>query len=212
MYVLFNFILLNVNKTIMKKVTLLLVAVFTFGYANAQEKADMAFGVKGGLNISTITNADVDGINSKSLVGFHVGFFGEFMISDKFTIQPEVLYSAQGVKLEFEGDNGELKLDYINIPIMAKYYIADAFSLELGPQIGFLVSAKAKSDGESEDIKDELKSTDVSLNFGVGYDITENFMIGARYSLGLTRLQDEIFPGEDDSKNSVFQISVGYKF
>jgi hypothetical protein len=95
---------------------------------------------------------------------------------------------------------------------MAKYYVADSFSLELGPQIGFLVSAKAKSGGESEDVKDELKSTDVSLNFGAGYDITPNFMIGVRYSLGLTRLQDEIFPGEDESKNSVFQISVGYKF
>lgn len=196
----------------MKKIILMVVMVFTFGFVNAQEKADMAFGVKGGLNISTITNADVDGVNTKSLVGFHVGFFGEFMISNKFAIQPEVLYSAQGTELEFEGISGDLKLDYITIPVMAKYYVADAFSLELGPQIGFLVSAKAKSGGESEDVKDELKSTDVSLNFGVGYDITPNFMIGVRYSLGLTRLQDEIFPGEDESKNSVFQISVGYKF
>lgn len=196
----------------MKKIILTVVMVFTLGFVNAQEKADMAFGVKGGLNISTITNADVDGVNSKSLVGFHVGFFGEFMISNKFAIQPEVLYSAQGTELEFEGISGDLKLDYITIPVMAKYYVADAFSLELGPQIGFLVSAKAKSDGESEDVKDELKSTDVSLNFGLGYDITQNFMIGARYSLGLTRLQDELIPGEDESKNSVFQISVGYKF
>lgn len=196
----------------MKKIILTGVMVFTFGFVNAQEKAAMAFGVKGGLNISTITNADVDGVNSKSLVGFHVGFFGEFMVSYTFAIQPEILYSVQGTELEFEGESGDLKLDYITIPVMAKYYVADAFSLELGPQIGFLVSAKTKSGGVSEDVKDELKSTDVSLNFGLGYDITENLMIGARYNLGLTRLQDELFPGEDESKNSVFQISVGYKF
>lgn len=196
----------------MKKIILMVVMVFTFGFVNAQGKEDMAFGIKGGLNISTITNADVDGVNSKSLVGFHVGFFGEFMLGDKFAIQPEVLYSTQGTKIEFEGIKGDLKLDYIAIPVMAKYYVADSFSLELGPQIGFLVSAKAKSGGESEDVKDELKSTDVSLNFGLGYDITENFMIGARYNLGLTRLQDELLPGEDESKNSVFQISIGYKF
>ena len=196
----------------MKKIILMVVMVFTFGFVNAQGKEDMAFGIKGGLNISTITNADVDGVNSKSLVGFHVGFFGEFMLSDKFAIQPEILYSTQGTKIEFEGIKGDLKLDYIAIPVMAKYYVADSFSLELGPQIGFLVSAKAKSGGESEDVKDELKSTDVSLNFGLGYDITENFMIGARYNLGLTRLQDELLPGEDESKNSVFQISIGYKF
>lgn len=196
----------------MKKIILMVVMVFTVGFVNAQGKEDMAFGIKGGLNISTITNADVDGVNTKSLVGFHVGFFGEFVLSDKFSIQPEVLYSTQGTKIEFEGIKGDLKLDYIAIPVMAKYYVADSFSLELGPQIGFLVSAKAKSGGESEDVKDELKSTDVSLNFGLGYDITENFMIGARYNLGLTRLQDELLPGEDESKNSVFQISIGYKF
>ena len=196
----------------MKKITLLLVAVFTIGFVNAQDKENMSFGVKGGLNVSTITNADQDGVNSKSLIGFHVGFFGEFMISDQFAIQPELLYSAQGVKLEADGEKGDLKLDYINIPVMAKYYVADAFSLEFGPQIGFLVSAKAKSGGVSEDIKDEVKSTDVSLGFGVGYYFAEKFMLGARYNLGLTRVQEDLFPGESESKNSVFQISVGYKF
>ncbi len=54
----------------------MVVIAFTFGFVNAQEKAEMVFGVKGGLNISTITNAVVDGVNSKSLVGFYVGFFG----------------------------------------------------------------------------------------------------------------------------------------
>ncbi|MFV8340692.1 outer membrane beta-barrel protein [Flavobacterium sp. LB3P21] len=73
----------------------MVVIAFTFGFVNAQEKAEMVFGVKGGLNISTITNADVDGVNSKSLVGFHVGFFWEFKISNTFAIQPEVLFSLQ---------------------------------------------------------------------------------------------------------------------
>ncbi|MFE3868985.1 porin family protein [Flavobacterium sp. LS2P90] len=196
----------------MKKITLLLVTVFTFGSVNAQDKEDMSFGVKGGLNVSSVTNTDQDGLNSKSLIGFNLGFFGEFMISDKFAIQPELLYSAQGVKLESGGDDGDLKLDYINIPIMAKYYVANTFSLEFGPQIGFLVSAKAKSGGVSEDIKDQVKSTDVSLGFGASYYFAEKFMLGARYNLGLTRIQEDLFLGESESKNSVFQVSLGYKF
>ena len=134
------------------------------------------------------------------------------MISDQFAIQPELLYSTQGVKLDFEGEEGDLKLDYINIPIMFKYYVADAFSLELGPQIGFLVSADGKSDGVSVDIKDETKSVDVSLGFGASYNFAEKFMLGARYNLGLTRVQEDVFPGESEWKNSVFQISLGYKF
>ncbi len=196
----------------MKKIILLLGTVFTFGFVNAQGKEDMSFGVKGGLNITSITNAEQDGVNSKPLVGFHVGFFGEFMISDKFSIQPELLYSTQGVKLEVDGDNGDLKLDYINVLVMAKYYIADAFSLEFGPQVGFLVSSKVKSEGVSMDVKDDTKSIDVSLGFGVNYNFTEKFMLGARYNIGLTRVQKDLFPGESESKNSVFLISVGYKF
>lgn len=187
-------------------------AIFAIGFANAQENEDMSFGVKGGLNISSITNSDVEGMDSSTLVGFHIGLFGKFMIADKFAIQPELLYSTQGVKLEGFGSEADLKIDYINIPVMAKYYVAKDFSLELGPQIGFVTSAKIESGGESESVKDDVKSIDLSLGFGASYNIVDNFMVGARYNLGLTRLQEDLEPGESESKNSVFQISVGYKF
>lgn len=189
----------------MKKIILTAAAVFTFGFANAQDKEEMSFGVKGGLNISSISNVDQYGENSNALVGFHVGVFGECMVSDKFAVQPELLYSTQGVKFD---EGGDTKLNYIIIPVMAKYYVADGFSLELGPQIGFLVSAKEND----VDIKDDVKSTDFSVNFGAAYDITENLMLGVRYNLGVTRWQKELFPGESESKNSVFQVSLGCKF
>jgi hypothetical protein len=184
----------------MKKIILTVVLAFAFGFVNAQEKEDMAFGVKGGLNLATITNAN----GSNTLAGFHVGFFGEFMLDDAFALQPEVLYSTQGAGF----DGGDLKLDYINVPLMFKYYVVDAFSLELGPQIGFLVAAKE----DGVDIKSDVKSIDFGVNFGASYNVTEDFMIGARYDLGITRWQEELFPGESESKNSVFLISVGYKF
>lgn len=196
----------------MKKITFLLVTVFTFGFVNAQDKENMSFGIKGGLNVSSISNLDEDGINKDPLIGFHIGFFGEFMISDQFAVQPEVLYSTQGVIANFDGEKADFKLNYINIPVMAKYYVADAFSVEVGPQIGFLVSADVESEGVSVDIKDETKSVDVSLGFGASYIFAEKFMFGARYNLGLTRVQEDVFPGDSEWKNSVFQISVGYKF
>lgn len=196
----------------MKKITLLLAAVFTIGFVNAQEKKDVSFGIKGGLNVSSLTNVAEDGADSNPLVGFHVGLFGEFMIGDKFAIQPEVVYSTQGVEIEFEGEKGDVKLDYINIPILAKYYVDNAFSLELGPQIGFITQAEAKSGGVSVDVKDEIKSVDVSLGFGGSYYFADKFMLSARYNLGLTRIQENLSPGESESKNSVFQLSVGYKF
>jgi opacity protein-like surface antigen len=184
----------------MKKITLLLVTVFTFGFVNAQDKEEMSFGVKGGLNLSTVTNVDGSG----TLASFHLGFFGEFMLDDKFALQPEIMFSAQGASF----NDGDLNLDYIIVPVMVKYYVGDSFSLELGPQIGFIVNA----DEGGIDIKDDVKSTDFSVNFGLSYDVTQNFMIGGRYNLGVNRWQENLFPGESESKNSIFQISLGYKF
>lgn len=184
----------------MKKIILTLVLALGFGFVSAQEKEDMAFGAKAGLNLANITNAD----GSSTLVGFHVGFFAEFMLGENFAVQPELLYSTQGA----EFDDGDLKLDYITIPVMLKYYVADSFSLEIGPQVGFLVSAEEVG----VDIKDDVKSTDFGVNFGAGYDVTPNLIIGVRYNLGLSRWQEALFPGESESENSVFQISLGYRF
>ena len=160
----------------------------------------MSFDIKGSLNISIVIHID----NSKLQLYLKEFFFGEFMIGDRFAIQPEVLYSGQGVK----SDGMELKLDYIYIPILAKYYVADSFSIELGPQVGFLISAKS----EGVDVKEFFITKDISVDFGANYDITKNFIFGVRYDLGLLRLQESIGPGEKESKNSVFHIAVGYKF
>ena len=100
---------------------------------------------------------------------------------------------------------------------MAKYYIVDKFSVEAGPQIGFLLGGKTKMTGdefgvkysESYDSKDDFKSIDFGVNFGAGYDFTEKISAGIRYNLGLANVADY-----DDFKvhNSVFSLSVAYKF
>lgn len=185
----------------MKKIILTTIAVCAFGFANAQETK---FGAKVALNIASLTG-DVE--DASSLVGFQIGAFAEFKISEKFAIQPELMYSGQGASSDGDGD---LNLNYINIPVMAKYYVAKSFSLEAGPQIGFLVSAKA----DGEDAKDFISSIDFGLNLGAGYDITEKFSAGLRYNFGLSNVFD-IDPefGEDISANNgVFSLSVGYKF
>jgi opacity protein-like surface antigen len=202
----------------MKKITLSIVAVLAFGFANAQE---VKFGAKAGLNVSTFTG-DVDDASSR--VGFHVGGFAEIKLSDKFSVQPELLYSAQGVKYDTSGagfsEENKINLAYLNIPVMAKYYVAEKFSLEAGPQIGFLLSAKndfsysafGESDSGKVDIKDGYKSIDFGVNFGAGYDFTENLSVGARYNLGLSNIAKNEEGDNSKVKNSVFSLSVGYKF
>ncbi len=189
----------------MKKIILTTVAVFALCFANAQE---VKFGIKAGLNLSNLTS-DVDGNSTK--VGFQGGGLVDIKVSEKFSVQPEVLYSLQGTKYDDAGTDIDFTLYYLNIPVMAKYYLADGFSLEAGPQIGFLLSAKAKFYGQTVDLNDVFKPIDFGFNVGVGYDVIDSIVIGARYGFGLYNINDD---PEDYSgiRNSNIAVSVGYKF
>mgnify|MGYP003612481077 CR=1 FL=1 len=209
----------------MKKVLLSAVAILAFGFANAQ---DIKYGAKVGLNVATL-NGDVE--DAKSLIGAHLGGFVEIKINEKFAFQPELLYSMQGAKSEYSesepdysySEEAKYKLGYLNVPLMAKYFATDKLFIEAGPQIGFLMSAKNEfkfsetfmGDTESAsgdvDIKDNLKSIDFGLNFGLGYEFTENVFASARYNVGLSDIND-VQGSNDKIQNGVLQVSVGYKF
>jgi len=192
----------------MKKIILTAAAVFALSFANAQ---DVKFGAKAGLNLSNI-GGDLE--NTSSKVGFQVGGFAEIKVSDKFAIQPELVFSTLGAKVDEAHlgipDKYTFTSAYLNIPLLAKYYITDEFSLEAGPQIGFLMSAKDKAEGASDDVKDYYESIDFGLNFGAGYDVSKNINLGVRYSLGLSNIR--IVSGDYKENNSNIAIAVGYKF
>ncbi|UYW01485.1 PorT family protein [Flavobacterium agricola] len=177
--------------------------------AQAQTSVDdFKFGFKGGYNLSNL-GGDIPG--HKALSGFHVGGFAEIPVSAKFAVQPEVLYSAQGSKskttignVDFKTD---VKADFINVPILAKYYALEGLSVEAGPQIGFLVKAKQGS----VDVKDAFKSVDFGLAVGASYYFTENIFASARYNFGLTDVAKHSSDGFK-MHNNVFQVAVGYRF
>lgn len=179
-------------------------AVFGLFNANAQE---VTFGVKAGVNFANFSGDDADNLDGRT--AFHVGGVANFGISELFSVQPELLYSAQGVEQTFEGVTGKVQVDYLNLPVLAKFMIADGLSIHAGPQVGFLLSAKAKGGEETMDIKDELKGTDFSGVLGLGYQMDNGLNFGARYNLGFSNIADS---GEADLKNNVFQVSVGFMF
>ncbi|MEO5591232.1 MAG: porin family protein [Chitinophagaceae bacterium] len=168
-------------------------------------------GVKAGANISNFTGASNEAdLKAKTLVGFHAGGFVSLFVGNNFAIQPEVLLSTQGAKLEKTGTgagNNDYKLTYINVPVMFKYRSNGGFYLEAGPQIGFKVHEKHS--GSSEDF---AKSTDFSIAGGVGYHSSIGLGIGARYTAGISKLGDLSIsdPATPDWKNGVIQISIFY--
>lgn len=196
-------------------------AVLVFGFASAQDEVKTAskvkYGAKAGINLANIVGDDAGDANM--FVGFNAGMFVEIPIANKLTIQPELLYSAQGSKssgnLEGYDYDATFKLNYINIPVMFKYQVADKFSLEAGPYVGFVTSAKMKVEvsgfgSDTVDMKDMVKSTDFGLGLGMNYEFSDVVFANARYQAGLTQIGDT---GEgDDIKNSVFQIGLGFRF
>jgi len=210
----------------MKKVILVAMAVFAFGSASAQ---DVKFGAKLGLNSATqsTTIPVIAGENSslESVTGVNIGGYANIKISDKFSVQPELLYSMQGAKLVISNASGPekiettLSMDYINLPIMAKFMVAKKISLQAGPQIGFLVSATGKNSSNffggpnsTIDFKDKANGVDFGLNFGAGYDITEKLSVDLRYNIGLSQLEKNLETGQSASKNRVFSLNLGYSF
>ena len=210
----------------MKKVFFTTLALLAFVYAGAQEKdkpvKETKFGSKLGMNLANLAGSDAGDANI--IIGFNAGLFVEIPISDKFTFQPEILYSAQGSKsegpLNVEGTiynvEATLKFNYINIPLMFKYHVDKNFSLEAGPYVGFLASSKlkAKIEGlgtETIDMNDNLKSTDIGLGIGMNYEFSDVIFANARYQGGLTQIGDAA-SGGNNIKNSILQIGLGFRF
>ena len=209
----------------MKKLLIITMTLAAF----TLQAQDVTFGAKAGLNFASldITDSNIDGRTS-----FHLGITAEFEMSDTFSIQSELLYSAQGatedagetIGTTVYNDDYKFKLNYLQIPVMAKFYVSEGLSLEVGPQIGFLLSADVENDystidngtvldsGSIEiDYKDFMKSVDFGLNFGLGYKLDSGLNFGLRYNLGLNDVYD-VDGSNAEIKNRVLQLSVGYNF
>ncbi|MFC4478424.1 porin family protein [Flavobacterium chungangensis] len=183
----------------MKKI--LLLAVFTvLGFANVNAQ-EIKFGGKAGLNFATISEDNTE--NADFVTSYNIGVMSEIPISEKFSFQPEIMYSRQG----YSFNNDVVAMNYLNIPLMGKYYVTKGLSLEAGPQIGFLLSAK----NEKTDVKDSFNTFDFGVNFGLGYKLENGLNFGVRYNLGLTNINN-LENSSDKNKNGVFQVSVGYFF
>ena len=166
-----------------------------------------------GVNLATLTKTD----DSKLRVGLAAGVEAEYGVAENFSLSLGALYSMQGVKFTEKGSGATLdvtyKLDYINIPVLANYYLFKGFAIKAGIQPAFKASAKVKAElsSGSASVKDSetldgVKGFALSIPFGLSYEY-ESFVLDARYNLGVTKAFDA-----GDSKNSWFMFTLGYKF
>lgn len=191
-----------------KTLLITILAVLSISSVNAQE---IRIGAKAGVNLATFTGDSFTGFDTR--VGFHIGGLVEIPLSEKFSVQPELLYSQKGS----EFFNSETHLSYIDIPIMAKYHIIRGLSVELGPVPSFLVKAEQTKSGEDIDVSDYTKSFDFGIGGGVSYQLPMGVFFSLRFTKGLMEISEpeKYDPDSDYSfnvENNVFQISAGYSF
>jgi hypothetical protein len=168
----------------------------------SQEIGEAAFGVKGGLNISSL-GGNASQIGSAKF-GFHAGIYFAARVSDRIAFQPELVYSQQGFQVNSALTNAfVVNYNYLNLPLLAKIYVADGTSVQVGPQLGYLLNS-----GEL----DAIKKVDVALAMGLGYEVASGLNFSLRYNLGLLNTVVNAPNLSSSSTNRVFQLSIGYTF
>jgi len=212
----------------MKKIKLLLVTICVVaGMQSAYSQAEVALGIKGGLNFATLNGTSSLSTAYDSRTGYHFGAYMLFKFT-KIGIQPEVVFSRQGHSYTYSNTSFKDNYDYVNIPIMLKLYLAAGFNLQAGAQFGFLTSAQgsvinASTGGATtgQDLKNFVNSTDFSVPVGFGWDLPFGLSLAARYNIGMSDINKltgssgsttvTSSMGTAQAKNQVIQISVGYR-
>lgn len=193
----------------MKKILLSLFAIMLAFSVSAQR---VGFGPKVGLNIGMLTDKAFD-----ARYNFNAGAFVEYDISAPWSLELSALYSRQGGMLKHypvtltENRDATLRLDYVNAPLVIKYYPWMGLNIFLGPQFSYLVNAELKvKDIDAMSIKDTFHKFDIGVVGGVGYTWECGLVLSAQYNLGLR----PIYKDKDLTKvyNSVVQINMGWRF
>ncbi|MGN6418998.1 MAG: porin family protein [Pseudobacter sp.] len=168
------------------------------------------FGFKGGANIFKV---DGQSFRDEFKFGYHLGAFGEIYFTDKFGIQPEVLFSQTNFRTGNDFDNvypdgiGDVKgkLHYLSIPVLLSFRPVNLIAFQIGPQFGTLLN-------QDKDLvnngKDAFKKGDLSLLAGAQLNLLK-FKLGARYVIGLNDIND--VGTSNKWKNQGFQVYVGFR-
>jgi hypothetical protein len=192
----------------MKKMMMTLIMGIVALTASAQntlrENGTITIQPKLGIGSGHISGEWDGGGEAKGKSGFVFGAEGEYYLSPKFSAALGVNYAEQGWEMEYDASTAKVKLNYLNVPLVANYYVAEGLALKAGVQLGFLMSAKA----DDTDIKDDCKSTAFSIPVGISYEF-ENIVVDARYNIGATKVNKY---GSKDQRSDLLLVTVGYKF
>lgn len=220
----------------MKKIVYATFAVVLFFAADVQAQ-NITGGIKAGLNLTdwrgdakeSFTDLLEQGnfAETQMKTGFHAGGYLVIPLGRKFVFEPALLYSQKGMKLTqtlsentFLNVRAEITTQshYLDLPLIAKYYVVEGFHVFAGPQLSYLIDNEMKAEAgifglsleEKFDINRGFRKFDVGLTGGLGYQFENGVNLGVSYDHGLTSLDEG--SGDLDIFNRAIKFSVGYTF
>ncbi len=189
----------------MKKIVLAAAIMMASVSAFAQHSAgDITLQARLGFCAADFNNTS----DTKARVEMVVGPEMEYFMTDRFSLGAGINYAQQGAELK--DTEVTYKIDYVNMPITANFYVVKGLALRAGLQPGINVNAKIEAGDVEKDLDDAVKGFDLAIPVGLSYEY-KHFVVDARYTFGLTKIFDtkEV---DLDSKNLTFQLSLAYKF
>lgn len=189
------------------------VTVLLFLLISVSSHGQIAFGIKGGLNLTTLDVRDPE-LSYESRTGYHAGIFLRTSFG-KVALQPELLLFTQRgqVKSSFFGTAQE-SFTYLSVPVLLKFYPVGGLNIQLGPQFGFLLDGEREYDtffgSGTQDITDHYKNSDVSVSLGAGYDFDFGLGLDVRYNIGVKDINDAA--DGQEARSRIFLLSLGWDF
>lgn len=176
----------------------------------AQKKKWGHFGLKTGLNYSSI-NTD-DDVDNKWNTGFVLGAFVKIPLGKGWGVQPEFLYSAMGGGIETGiPPRNDYRLNYFSIPVIIKYKLCKSLNVVAGPQIDFMIQAKRRNSGLTSKVTDDFKESSFNGTGGVEWWPTRCLNLGLRYIHGFSNILNDEGNTQNPNnwKNRGVQLTLG---
>ena len=183
--------------------------------------AQTSFGLKAGGMLSTRVTNSLDHNLDIAKLSYVGGAFYSLLIHEQFGLQIELLYANKAIEAEARRAFQLIREDlhYINLPVMLQYKPKERFTLELGPELGYLIGQKQVATVGTQPPSPFTKDFDMAINLGVGYEPVNRVLLNLRYNFGIFDIDrpfHEVVPGatpEEDRHraNRTLQLTVGYR-
>lgn len=206
---------------------LVILANSSSNFANAQA----IFGIKAGVNGSTIMGADADllavvgtdgnEVKASPKLGFQLGIFAQLQMTEQLTFRPEIQLSEIGVRYsQVQVNSFKANLQntyyYIDLPLLLQWQAANSnFKIMAGAQVSYLVSAQSA----------QARAGELDLNYGVdmtkfpisgvlevGYDLPYNFSLGLRAQYGISTVTESFDNEKIGLHHAAVMLNVAYVF